>query len=145
MQGNSKRIPRSKFIKDEYFYNFTRENLPSYGYYVSDVDAIFRNNRNQVMILEIKRKMAELKPNQKRSYNFIHKCIISHNGKLMCFDKKLENWIYYGVHLLQFENTTFEDGKAYFDRKEVTKAEFIRICNFDSNKLKIYAQGNDGD
>jgi hypothetical protein len=39
------------------------------------------------------------------------------------------DWTYLGYHLIQFENTNFNDGKVYFDYKEVTEKEIINILS----------------
>ena len=142
----SDKRPPSEHLPDIDFYNFTNTFLPKIDFYISDIDALIRNKKGQFMILEKKCRMAELKKCQRISYEFLHGFIIGCNGKPIHTHSlgRVENWTYYGIHLLQFEQTSFEDGKAFFDRKEVTKAEFVRICNFDSNRTKIYARGKRG-
>lgn len=143
----SDKRPPSRHIPDIDFYNFTNTHLPKFGFYITDLDAIVRTNKNQIMLLEKKCKLSEPSQCQRITYHFLHGLIIGCNGKPIEIPSlgKIENWTYYGLHLLQFENSSFEDGKAFFDRKEVTKAELVKIFNFDSDRLKIYACGNSGD
>lgn len=37
------------------------------------------------------------------------------------------NWKYLGLHLIQFENSFFNDGKCYFDRKKITEEKLIEL------------------
>lgn len=140
----SDRKEPSKYINDIDFYKFTNTNLPKFGFYITDVDAVVRTNKNQILIIETKCRMAEPSIAQLNSYKAIHSAFINSDKKsLWMHQGKVNDWAYYGLHLIQYENTSFEDGKAYFDRKEVTKAELVNIFNFKSDRLKIYARGRD--
>jgi len=71
------------------------------------------------MLIEEKRHMADCKGDQKLTYVWLHK-------KLM----KSKDSTYKGMHLLQFEKTSPEDGKIYLDRQEITKEQLINFLQF---------------
>ena len=50
----SDKRPPSRHIPDLYFYNFTNTHLPKFVFYITDLDAIVRTNKNQIMLLEKK-------------------------------------------------------------------------------------------
>ena len=86
--------------------------------------------------------MSEPSPAQANTFHIFHALFKKADGcgrlELPYFN--VENWQYYGFHLLQFEKTTFEDGKVFFDRKEVTKEELIKLMSFESEVIKIIAR-----
>lgn len=71
------------------------------------------------MLIEEKRYMASLKGDQKTTFNWLH-------NKIM----KINDITYQGFHLLQFEKTSPEDGKIFWDNKEITKNELLEILQF---------------
>jgi len=70
-------------------------------------------------LIEEKRFMANLKPDQRLTYRWLHKKIM-----------KLKDVTYKGIHLLQFENTNPEDGKIFLNRKLITKKELLDFLLF---------------
>jgi hypothetical protein len=76
------------------------------------------------MLIEEKRYMSECRVDQKNTYNWLHNKI-----------KKLNDKTYKGMHLLQFENTNPEDGKIFWDRKEISKKQLIDILQFKNENI----------
>jgi hypothetical protein len=110
--------------RDLTFSGWIRNNLPdsSSGYMVSDLDFILYNYKTkQIMLVEVKTRNAELKTWQYNMFNNIEKWL----------EKGIDSdWNFLGFHVIQFENTCFEDGKCFFDNKETTEIELKSILSF---------------
>lgn len=92
----------------------------SKGFIATNIDYLWENYKTgQWMIIEEKRYMSDLTFPQREQFKKLHNKI-----------EKIGDNSYKGIHLLQFENTTPEDGKIYFDRKEITKDQLIDILMF---------------
>ena len=91
----------------------------SLGYVATDIDWMWRDyNTDKFMFIEEKRYMSKPEFWQKKSFRIIHKnCIKDTNYK--------------GFHLLQFENTSPEDGKIYLDNNEITRDYLIKFLRFE--------------
>jgi len=88
------------------------------GYVATNIDYVWRNYKTKkFMIIEEKRHNGDITLAQKQIFGIIN---------FVC--KKHPN--YKGFHLLKFENTNPEDGKMYWDDKEISKKELIRILKF---------------
>lgn len=116
---------KTEYSSDKMLFDWIGANLPSAstGMCVSDLDLIIYNWKSKrLMLLEVKRKRRDLKKFQRHSFrqldSYIRKGIESD-----------PTWKYEGFHLLQFENTSFQDGKVYFDKEEVSEAELISILS----------------
>jgi len=143
-QGNKKTGRKTNFVPDPYFYDWCKINLPSrYLFFITDIDMIIRDRKGRIMLIEKKCKKAVPKKSQSITYRMLHNLILKADKTgaldLGAGHSSLYDWTYYGFHLLQFENTSFEDGKAYFDNKEVTEEELKKILSFDSDILKVQA------
>jgi len=116
------------FNRDNSFSIWSRRNLPdsSTGFMVSDIDFILYDwNLKKIMLLETKCKNDEVKTWQRNLFNNIHRWI----------KKGIDDdWEYKGFHLIQYENTSFIDGKVYFDKKEIEEKELIEILSFGKIK-----------
>lgn len=105
------------------FSGWVRNKLPdsSTGYSASDLDFILWNwNTKKVMLLEIKTRNSYPKYGQKMMWKNINRWII--NG----IDS---DWTYLGFHLIQFENSFFDNGKCFLDGKEITEKELITFLS----------------
>lgn len=110
--------------RDLTFSNWVRANLPDSdtGFMVSDLDFILQNYKTKkVMLLEIKTRKSDLKTWQKKLFKNIH------NWVLKGIDK---DWEYLGFHVIQFENTNFNDGKVYFDYAQVSEKSIKKALSF---------------
>jgi hypothetical protein len=109
--------------RDLTFSKWIRENLPdsTSGFMVSDIDFFIYNFKTKkAMILEVKTRGADVKTWQKIMYKNINRWI----------KKGIDNdWQWLGVHLLQFENTYFNNGKVWFDREETTEQKVIKLLS----------------
>ena len=41
-----------------------------------------------------------------------------------------KNWTFLGFHLIQFENTQFDNGKCFLDNKEISEENLIKFLTF---------------
>ena len=109
--------------RDLTFSRWIRNNLPdsSTGLIVSDLDFILCNYKNKkLMLLEIKTRNAELKTWQSILFSNIDRWI----------KKGIDaDWEYKGFHCLKFENTFFNDGRAFLDGHETTEEELIYLLS----------------
>ena len=110
-------------IRDLTFSGWIREKLPDSktGFSVSDLDFILWNWRTKkVMMLEIKTRNSKPRTGQKIMWQNINKWI----------DNGIDNdWNYLGFHLIQFENTNFDDGKCFLNYKEIKEQELINFLS----------------
>lgn len=107
------------------FSRWVRERLPdsSTGFLASDLDFILENYKTKkIMLLEIKTRNTELKTWQKILFNKIDSWL----------RKGIDNdWQYLGFNVVKFENTFFNDGKCYFNDKEVTEKELSYLLSLN--------------
>jgi len=89
------------------------------GYIATNLDYIWENYKTgDWMLIEEKRYMADVTWSQKKQYEKLYKNIEKNKSKFR------------GIHLIQFEKTSPEDGKIFLDRKEITKKELIKFLMF---------------
>jgi hypothetical protein len=134
---------RTAFVPDAYFYDYCNALLPSSkDFWITDIDLYIRDRNNNFMFIEKKCNNSTPSKCQAISYQILHTLIMKSDGcgKLELPYFNINNWQYYGYHLLQFEGTTFEDGKIFFDGKEITIQELTEIMSFKSNKIKAVAR-----
>ena len=89
---------------------------------VTDIDFVLYNYiTNTVMLIEVKCK--------KRSPSFPQRQLFKLFSKVfkLAASKGLVN--YKGFNLIQFENDTFENGKVYFNSKEVSEKQLKEILS----------------
>jgi hypothetical protein len=141
MKEENKTRRRTKFVDNftSKLFDWTGNNLPQRNFNSTDVDLIFRDNDGNIMLLEIKRKKGNLSPSQYVTFQILNKALQALERELD--GKELEVKTvkggtiktpirYQGFNLLQFENTFFDDGKIYINRKEVTEAKAIDFFSF---------------
>jgi len=80
----------------------------------------FERKPEKWMLIEEKRHMAECKGDQKLTFEWLHEKLTQVNDGNYC-----------GIHLLQFENTNPDDGKMYWDGKEITKQQLLNYLQFN--------------
>lgn len=96
------------------------------GFVATNVDYIWENYKTgEWMIIEEKRNMKRPKFYQERIFNRLAECC--KHDKKFC-----------GFHILIFERSNPEDGRIYWDDKEITKEELIKILRFDKSIKKKY-------
>lgn len=104
---------------------WVREKLPDSftGFCASDLDLILWNfNTKKVMLLEVKTRNQKIKAYQRNMWRKLNKWLIC--------GIRGDGWEYLGFHLVTFENLSFEDGRCYLDKSEVTEAELIEFLSF---------------
>lgn len=90
------------------------------GYITTNIDYLWQNYKTGLwMLIEEKRYMSFPKKWQHGLFKTIHKSINCKNNK------------YKGIHLLQFEKTSPEDGRIFLDTKEISVKELIKFLKFE--------------
>ena len=106
--------------RDLTFSGWIRKSLPdsSLGFCASDLDFILWNwKTKKIMLLEIKTRNAKMRKFQSIMFSLLHKWI----------SKGIDRgWKYEGFYLIQFEKTSFEDGKCFLNYKEISEADLIK-------------------
>lgn len=125
---------KTDFVGDPYVMDWIGRNLPDkYHYWASDIDLVLRNRDGALMLIEIKRKGAPVKRHQRTTLYLLDSLIREalHHRRTFEADGYSITPTYYGVHLVTFTNTTFEDGGVMFDRDPVTEEELAALLSFD--------------
>lgn len=92
----------------------------SLGFVTTDIDYLWENYKTgDWMMVEEKRFMSECPFSQKAQLKSLNHRII-HDPKFK------------GIHLLQFERTSPDDGRIYWDRKEITRDQLIQLLRFET-------------
>jgi len=92
----------------------------SLGYIATNIDYMWRNYKtNQWMLIEEKRHNSSIKRWQKELFAILDWCGKKHPK-------------YCGFHVLQFENTSPEDGNVFLDGKEISKEQLVAFLKFQS-------------
>lgn len=88
------------------------------GFTFIDFDFLLRNHiKNTFAILEVKTRQGELTYAQTKAFRDVDTCF-----KL---GSKLCGYDYIGFYALTFENTSFKDGTAWLNGKEITNKQFF--------------------
>lgn len=89
------------------------------GYLAMNIDYLWCNYKSGAwMLIEEKRYMSTIKRWQNQLFGLIDKCAQNHPR-------------YKGFHIIQFENTSPDDGKIVLDSKEITKEQLIKFLSFE--------------
>ena len=89
-----------------------------YGYVATNIDYMWRNYKTgEWMLIEEKRYNSSITKPQRRMFALLNKA---------CKGDSL----YKGFHLIQFENTSPDDGEIKIDNKVVTKEELLNFLRF---------------
>jgi len=95
------------------------------GFATTNLDYMWSNYKTgEWMLIEEKRYNTPCTYSQKELYKVMHRACKSDDN-------------YKGVHLLVFENTNPEDGKIFWDKKEITKEQLIKILQFEEDVCLI--------
>jgi len=85
------------------------------GFVATNIDFFWKNwITGKFMIIEEKRYMSEPAKFQHYIFQQLHNAFKNDSN-------------YLGFHLLQFEKTSPEDGRIYWDKKEITKEKLIEL------------------
>jgi len=97
------------------------------GYLATDIDFVWRNYKTgEFMLVEEKRYRSAMTYSQCKTFSVLDEHFMTHP-------------LYKGFHLLQFENTSPDDGKIYWDRKEITVDKLIELLQFKNiNKRGMF-------
>lgn len=88
------------------------------GYVATNIDYVWENYKTGAwMIIEEKRYRSQPKFYQKRIFERLDR---------YCKQDK----VFHGVHVLVFENTSPDDGKIYWDGKQITKDQLLELLTF---------------
>jgi hypothetical protein len=98
----------------QFMYKFRVE--ANSGFTFVDIDTILRNYEKQTFaLMEVKCKQSPLSYAQKKIFNEIDQALRRGTG---------DGWTYVGFYVLSFENTSFDDGKAFINGQEISGDEF---------------------
>ena len=125
---------KTDFVGDPYLMDWIGRNISDkYSFYVTDVDLVIRNRQGAIMLIEVKRKGAAVKRHQRTTLFLLDSMIRAALRSQTTFkaDGYTITPTYYGLHLVTFANTTFENGAVYFDRDQVTEEELAALLSFD--------------
>jgi hypothetical protein len=140
----AKTYRRTDHAADPYLFDWTSRNLPDCkSFFVSDIDMVVRNRAGCLQLVEIKKKGVKyMRPPQAITYQIIDAGLQAINGQLVTVTTG--TWttkvpvIYFGHHLLTFENTTFENGNVFWNGDQVTEQEVIDLLSFTGNDCCEY-------
>jgi len=94
------------------------------GFVATNIDYVWLNYKTgNWMIIEEKRYGHQPKRYQKEIFDLLDQCC-KHHPK------------FHGVHILVFENTNPDDGKIFWDGKEITRSELLDILSFKINNIR---------
>ena len=103
------------------FSNWLRSNKQldsKLGFVTTNIDFLWQNYKTgQWMLIEEKRHGASLKYAQRKMLELLHKACLGATG-------------YCGTHLIQFENTSPEDGQIFLNKTEITKQQLTDFLQF---------------
>ena len=125
---------KTDFVGDPYLMDWIGRTLPDkFSFYVTDVDLVLRNREGALMLIEVKRKSAPVKRHQRTTLFLLDSLIREalYHRRTFPADGYQVTPTYYGLHLITFTNTTFEDGAVLFDRDPVTEEELAALLSFD--------------
>lgn len=144
-----------QFLGDPYWKNWTYENLPNSNYFVTDIDSVIRTYSGCVYLIEIRKKNGKLKTHQQKTYGILGAALNSIQGvfysnlPIQIGTTNAAGKVEYfgGVVNLTFQNTTFEDGKVYWqlnggEREEISEYELIQRLSFCDNCERCYQNCN---
>ena len=133
----NKTYRKTEFVQDKYMMDWCGRNLPSAkNFYVTDLDMICTDRSGNIMLIEIKRRMASVRPHQRVTFSILDQALRAFSGqkaKISLPDRQIKFDVeikYHGVHLIQFEKTTFDDGLVFFDDKRVTEKQLAQLLSF---------------
>lgn len=121
-----------KMLPDTRFSDWIRNNCPHShtGWTCSDVDFIVHQfHTKQVMLLEVKRyrvvspSFGKIPYGQASILRMVHNCLefgIQHLYK---------DYTYHGAHIIQFDREFFDDGKCYWNGREVSEQQLLAILS----------------
>jgi len=101
----------------------------SLGYLATNIDFMWANYRTgKWMILEEKRHHSSVKRWQREMFNKLHSACLGAPG-------------YCGLHLIQFENTSPDDGQVWLDKNEISREGLILFLQtFDVSSATLGAK-----
>lgn len=127
---------RTKFVQDTYLMDWIGKNLPSAksGFTATDLDLIVRDKSGRIMLIETKRRLADMKEHQRITFQILHEALKRLNGETInvkAFNSKMNIKVdYRGFKLIQFENTSFEDGSVFVNGVETDEDGIRRLLSF---------------
>lgn len=128
---------KTDYAGDPYMFDFVGSHCPEpSGFFVTDLDLVLRTRDGKIMMVEVKRKGAKVKPHQSITYRILDAALRRLHGERMTIKPKDGAPVtvtvnYMGLHLLTFERTSFEDGAAYFDGVLVTAEQVAQILSME--------------
>lgn len=98
---------------------------------VEDVDfIIFNYLTGNLMTIEAKERSGRVRMAQEDTHNVLRQLLMLSSGATVHTKRGIRPIKYQGHHLIQFENSTPDDGWAKLDGKYVTKDQMVTFLNF---------------
>lgn len=113
---------RQVVIDDHRLSDWFRRRCPhsSTGFVCTDIDMVFYDyKRKYIMVVEIKKMNNKPTLTQRQVLRIVHDCL--KNG----IQELYPDYTYCGTHLLTFERMFFDEGRVYWNNKEVTEDEVL--------------------
>jgi len=136
--GKYKAIKIDDQVADKDFKLWTLDNLPLDGYFVTDIDAAFRNVQGDLLLMEKKCFNAKPSETQYITMQMIHKlCVAGAKALNNRVTVKLSNGrtisipvYFHGVHLLQLSGDTFGNSTLMLDNRPISEQRLIEYLSF---------------
>lgn len=132
---------RTEFSSDPEFFDWCRRKLPNArSFWITDVDAVLRDRRGNMALLEIKRRRASVPTHQDITYQVLDTALKAISGQVTTVSASGDpvTWFncpvsYRGRYTLTFERTGFEDGRAWLNGREVSEQEVVKVLSFEND------------
>ena len=154
MSVNSNWANNPEYVPDPKWKEWTHRNLnDSSVCWVSDIDSVIRSREGCVMIVEIKRQNAEMKPSQSITYGMIAGALKACEGDYVNHPALPYGQIFLrrflGIVELIFENTWFDDGEVFIkidggEKKLISEKEAISLLSFKDYCFECFPDDNCG-
>lgn len=98
---------------------------------IEDVDfVIFNYLTGDLRTIEAKERSGKVRMPQEDTHNVLRQLLMLSSGATVNTKRGLRAIKYHGHHLIQFQNSTPDDGWIKLDGKYVSKEELVRFLNF---------------
>lgn len=98
---------------------------------IEDVDfVIFSYLTGDLMTIEAKERSGKIRMAQEDTHNILRQLLMLSSGATVDTKRGIRPIKYHGHHLIQFENSTPDNGWTKLDGKYVTKDQLLTFLNF---------------
>lgn len=109
---------------------------------IEDIDfVIFNYITGDIMTLEAKERYGRVGDAQKDTHSTLYQLIMLSSNATVQTKRGVRPIKYHGHHLIQFQNTTPEDGRIKLNGKHVTKEQLRTFLNFGRPPRRTLQKG----